>query len=101
MVGTGRNSGLFIRIEQHNVGIRTNSDSSLAREQAEDFGSGRRRQFYKSIQPDPPTRYPAVVNETHPVLNSRSAVRDLSEVIAAQFFLFLEAERAMVGRDHL
>jgi hypothetical protein len=35
------------------------------------------------------------------VLDTRSAVGNLAEVILAQFLLFLEAKGAMVGRNHL
>ena len=42
-----------------------------------------------------------MMNQLHPVLNPRPAIRNLREVILAQRLLILKAERAMIGRHHL
>jgi hypothetical protein len=35
------------------------------------------------------------------MLDAGTAVRDLAEIITSEFLLFLEAERAVIGRDDL
>src|SRR5262249_33481652 len=35
------------------------------------------------------------------MFHAGTAVRNLAEIVASQFLLFLEAKRAVVGRDHL
>src|SRR4029078_1599585 len=40
-----------------------------------------------------------VIDQAHAVLDARTAVRDLAEIVAAELFLLLETERAMIGRD--
>jgi len=42
-----------------------------------------------------------VIDQLQAVLNARSAVGDLSEIVFAEYLLVREAEGAMVGGDHL
>src|SRR6185437_14472170 len=43
----------------------------------------------------------ASVNQAETVLDARPAVGNFREVVLAEFFLFLQAEGAMVGGNHL
>jgi hypothetical protein len=43
----------------------------------------------------------AIVDQAHTIFDTRTAIRNFAEVIAAEFLLFLEAERTVIGRDHL
>jgi hypothetical protein len=41
-----------------------------------------------------------LVQQVHPVLDTGDAVGDLGEVAAAELFLLVETERAVVGGHH-
>ncbi len=45
--------------------------------------------------------YAMVIGELHSVLDARAAIRNLGEVPEPEGLLVSEAERAVVGRDHL
>jgi hypothetical protein len=42
-----------------------------------------------------------VINQAHAALDAGTAIRDFAEIAAAELLLLLEAERAMIGRDHV
>ena len=92
-----RADGLLpVGIEDHNVRIRPNGNRSLFREQAEDFRCGRGRQFDKPVQADSFLDHAAIVDQAHAMLHAGTAIRNLAEVVAPEFFLFFKAKRTMV-----
>src|SRR5689334_808788 len=92
---------LFVRIEDDDVGVGSDGDRSLAREEPEDSRGRCRGDLDKTVHADAAARDTAVVDEAHAVLDARSAVRDLREIVDAELFLILEAERTVIGRDDL
>ena len=92
---------LTVRIEDHDVGIGADRDRAFSRKHSKDLGSSRGCQFDESIQADSILNDTSIVDEAHAVLNTGTAVRNFAEVVAPKFLLFLEAERAVIRRDHL
>ena len=90
-----------VRVEDDQVGVAAHSDGPLLREQPEQLGGRGRRQLDELVHRQPAARHAAVVDQAHPVLDPRGAVRDLAEVVYPQNLLVLETERAVVGRDAL
>jgi len=87
---------LFVRIKDHEVGIRPYSDSSFAGIEAEEFcGSGGHKLDEavggKSFSVDAPR-----IDEAEAVLDAGAAVGNFCEVVFAQFLLLLETKRAVV-----
>lgn len=101
MMGLRADRMLALWIENHQVGIASHGDRSLARIKSEQFCRRCRSQFYKTIHAKTPARYASRENQAHAMLNSRPSVRNLCEIVAAQFFLLFETERAMIGGNHL
>src|SRR5215510_6980942 len=92
---------LTIGIEDNDVGIGADGNGSLSWKHSKNLGSGSGRQLDKPIKRDSILNDATIVDEAHPMLNTRTAVRNFAEVIAPEFFLLLEAEGAMIRRDHL
>src|SRR5439155_18997694 len=92
---------LAVRIEDHNVGIGPDSNGALPGKEAEDFRSSGRCQFDKAVGSDSILDDAAIVDEAHAVFDAGAAIRNLAEVVTSEFFLFLEAERAVVRGDYL
>src|SRR5207237_1279341 len=92
---------LAVRIEDHNVGIGPDSNGALPGKEAEDFRSSGRCQFDKAVWSDSILDDAAIVDEAHAVFDAGAAIRNLAEVVTSEFFLFLEAERAVVRGDYL
>src|SRR6185369_13057924 len=92
---------LLVGIEDNDIRIRDDRDRPLLWKKAEDLRRRCRGQLNKPVQADSFLNDTAIVNEAHAVLDARSPIGDLAEIVAAEFFLLLEAERAVVGRDHL
>src|SRR5262245_22398167 len=90
-------SHFCVGIEDHNVGVGANCDGPFARKQAEQLCRRSRCELNEAVQTDSSTGYAPVVDQAHTMLDSRSAVWDLREVVASQLFLLLEAERAVIG----
>src|SRR5207248_10775959 len=55
----------------------------------------------KAIHAEPLLPYSAGIHQTQAMLDAGSAIGNLSEIPLAELFLFLKAERTMIGRDHL
>src|SRR5262245_62338464 len=100
-MGRRADSLFAVRVEDHYVGVRADGDRSFLREQAENLGGGGRGQFDKAVEADAPLRHAVVIDQAHSVLDAGAAVRNLAEIAATQFLLFLVAERAMVGRNEI
>ena len=83
------------------IRVRADGDRAFLRKQAEDLRRRGRRQLDKAIQSDPTLRDAAIEDQAHAMFHARTAVRNLAEIVAAEFLLLLEAERTVVGRDHL
>src|SRR5262245_24051664 len=90
-----------VRIEDHNIGIGSYGYCAFLRKESKDLGSSGGSKLDESIQADTFLNHTAIVNQAHPVLDAGTTIRNLAEVIPAQFFLFLEAERTVVGGNHL
>src|SRR6202030_3948105 len=91
----------FVRIENDYVGVGADCDRSLAWKQAKKFSRCRRHKLHEPVGRKPSAVHSARIHQAQPVLDTRSAVGNLGEVILAQFLLFLEAKGAMIGGDHL
>ena len=89
------------RIEDHDVGIAADGDGALFRKQAENLRRRGRGQLDEAIERDMPLADAIMVDQAHAALDAGTAVGNLAEVVAPQFLLLLEAERAMVGRDDI
>src|SRR5262245_39272840 len=92
---------LPIGIKNHDVGVRTDSDRAFSWKQSEDLCRCGRRQLDETIQRNSFLNDTAVVDETHSILDTGSAIRDLAEVVSAKFLLFLETKWTVIGRDDL
>src|SRR5262245_53944911 len=90
-----------VGIENDDVGVGAWRDRALLREQAEDLRRRRGRQLDEAVQRDAPFAHAAVVDQAHACLDAGRAVRDLREIVAAELFLLLHAERAVIGGDAL
>ena len=55
----------------------------------------------KRLREKLPCAHAVMMQQLQPVLDARTAVGNLGEVVLAQSLLILKAERAMIGRDHL
>src|SRR5271165_756938 len=97
----GANGVLALGVENHQVGVAAYSDRSLARIKAEEFCWGRRNQLDEPVGAEAPAGNASGVNQAHAMLYARTSVGNFREVVAAHFFLFFEAERTMIGGDHL
>ena len=90
--------GLFLCwIEDHQIGVTADGDCSLARIQTEQLRRSSGNYLDEPICTELPRRHATGINQAHAVLNAGAAIWNLSEVAFADLFLFLEAERAMVG----
>ena len=69
--------------------------------EAEKFCGRGRDKFDEAVGGEALSVDAAGVDEAQAVLDARAAVGNFREVVLAQFFLFLEAKRAMVGGDDL
>src|SRR5215831_4859761 len=98
--GLLREDVALLRIPDDDIGIGADGERALARIEAEDLGRRRRRDLDEAIERDLPGAH-AFPEEIEAGLDSRHAIRDLREIVAAELLLLLHAERAMVGRDHL
>src|SRR5580704_135637 len=101
VVSLGADGVFALRIENHEISIAADRDGSLARVQAKEFCRGCGNQFNKSIHTETSLGYAAGVNQAHAMLNARTAVRYLGEVVASEFFLFLETKWTVIGGDDL
>src|SRR5258706_6115247 len=101
MVGLGADRVFAAGIEYHEIGVASYCDRPLARIQTKGPRRGCRNQFDESIHTETALSDAARVNETHPMLNTRTAVRNLCKVVASQFFLFFETKWTVIRGDHL
>src|SRR5258708_40333934 len=90
-----------IRIENYQVGIATGGNRSLARIEPEQFGRHRGNQLHKAIHAEAALGDSAGIDQAHAMLDSRTSVGNLGEVIFSPFLLFFEAEGAMIGGNYL
>ena len=96
VVGLGRDGARALRVPQHQVGVGTNTNGTLAREKVEDFrgvGGGQRNEL---MHREAPAVDPCIPQHCHAVLDAGSAVGDTAEIVAPHGFL-LGAEAAVVG----
>jgi hypothetical protein len=92
---------LAIGIEDHEIRIAADCDRALARIQAKQFCGRRRNQFHEAVDAESSPGNTAGVDQAQAVLDPGTAVGNLGEIVASQFFLFLETKRAMIGGNHL
>ena len=97
MVSLHADGVLAVRIEDHQVCIAAHRDRALARIQAKEFCGSCGNQFHKTVHAESSPGNAAGIDKTHPMLDSGTAVRDLREIVAAQFFLLFETEGAVIG----
>src|ERR1700678_4398184 len=97
----GADRVLAVGVKDHQISVTAYCDRALARVESEELRGSRGNQFYKSIDAEAASGDAAGINQTHPVLHSRAAVGNFCEVANPHFFLLLEAERAVVGRNYL
>src|SRR5205807_2681571 len=90
-----------IRIEDHDVGVASDRDRSFAWIKPKQLGRCCRHNLHKAVHAEAPRRGTSTVYQAEAMLDAGTAVGDLRKIISAQFLLVLEAERAMVGGDHL
>src|SRR6266478_3638940 len=76
---------LPVRIEDHEIRVTAHRDRALAWIQAKEFCRSRGNQFHETVYAESSLRNAAEINKAHAVLDSRTTVRDLSEIVAAQF----------------
>src|SRR5580692_9351260 len=101
MVSLRADGVLTIRIEDHQIRVAAHGDRALARIQTEKLCRSGRNHFHKTIHAESSPGDTARINEAHAVLDAWTAVRDLGEVVSAQFFLLFETEGTVIGRHHL
>src|SRR2546428_3012066 len=101
MMGRRADRLFAVRIEDHYVGVGADGDCPFLRKQAEYLRGCGRGQLDKTIQTYATLRHAVVIDQAHSVLDAGASVRNFAEIAAAQFLLLLEAERAVVGRNHL
>src|SRR5213594_2954444 len=106
-LGTPDGPGL-VGIEQNDIRIGADGDGALAGKQAEQPGRRGGSQLDEAVQRQPVLPDPAVEDQRQPGLHAGRTVGNLAEVVPALRFgklqavrLLVEAEGAMVGRDHL
>lgn len=100
VVGLGGDDLLGVRIVEDDVGVGARRDGALLGVEAEHPGRARAGDLDPAAAADVPVQ-DGLVEEVHPVLHPGQAVGDLREVAAAELLLAAEAERAVVGGDHL
>jgi hypothetical protein len=74
---------------------------ALLRIHAEDARGRGRGDLHEAIERDFARVHAVVIDQLQAVLDARAAVGDLGEIVFAEHLLIFEAERAMVGGDHL
>src|SRR5262249_16226439 len=99
VMGFGPDGRFPVWIEDYDVGVGSHGNGDFPRKQSKDLGSRRGRKLNEPVETDPPLNDAAIIDQTHPVLDSGPTVRNLAEVIASEFLLLLETEWAMVCRD--
>ena len=101
VVSPGADGVFALGVENHEIGVAADGDRSLARIQAKEFCRSRGDEFDESIHAETSLRNAAGINQAHAMLNAGTTVRNLGEIVAAEFFLLLETEWAMIGGDDL
>src|SRR5262249_27107075 len=100
-MGFGADCLFAAGIEDHNVRVGSHRNRAFLWKQSKDLGSCSRGQLDKAVQADSLLNDTTIVDQAHTVFDTRPAIRNFAEVIAAELLLFLEAERTVIGRDHL
>src|SRR5580698_7101341 len=88
-------------IENDKIGVAAHSNRPLARIQSKQLRRRRRDKFDKAVHAESPAGYTTGVDQAHAMLHAWAAVGNLGEVVFAQFFLFFEAEWAVVSGNDL
>src|SRR6266481_3057145 len=99
VVGLGADGVLAVGVKDHKIGVTANSHGAFLRVETEDPGRSRGYQLDKAVHAEASFAHAARIDQAHAVLDSGAAVGNFGEVVFAHFFLFFEAERAMVGGD--
>src|SRR6202011_5296411 len=73
----------------------------FARGKAKQLRRSSRNQLHKAVGAEASAGHAARVDQAHAVFDAGTAVGNFGEIVAAQFLLFLETKRTMVGRDNL
>src|SRR4029077_15841275 len=92
---------LLLGIENDNVGVRADRDSSFAGIQTEKFRWSCRNDFDEAVRRETFAVHAAGEDKAKAVLESRPPIRNLGEIVLAQFLLFLETKWAVIGGDNL
>lgn len=100
VVRLGGQGLLGLRVVDDDVGVGARRDGALLGVEAEHPGRGRAGDLDPAAPADVPVD-DGLMEQIHPVLHARQPVGDLGEVAAAHLLLPGEAERAVVGGDHL
>ena len=91
----GGNHSAIGRVEDDQIGITSDRDGALTREQAKQFRGTRAQGVHKTMQVDPPAIDAIGIHETNALFDARHAIRNVREGIPAKKFL-LVVKRAMV-----
>lgn len=100
MMSRGRNGTDRLRIPDKNIRIRARSDTALARVDIEDFGRICTGDGNEPLRVDQSRLDTFIPDDGHPVLDTVDAVRNLSKVAKAEFFLVL-IEGAVIAAGRL
>ena len=84
-------------IKNHQVGVASYCDCAFTGIEAEEFCRSRRNQFDEAVHAEATFGDTAGIDQAHAVFDPRTSVGNFGEVIASQFLLFFETERAMIG----
>src|SRR5260370_1694893 len=90
-----------IGIEDDQVRVGADGDGAFARIEAKQFCGRGRDKLDKTVRRKMFAVDAAGIDETQAVLDAGAAIGNFGEVVLAKFLLFLEAEGAVIGGDHL
>src|SRR5882762_1167138 len=97
MVCPGADDVFALGVKDYEVGIAADSDRPFAWIQSKQLRRSSRNQFHKAIRAESSAGHAPRVNQAHAVLHARTTIGYFREIVAAHFFLLLEAKRAVIG----
>src|SRR5205807_2137393 len=101
VMGLGADGMFTVGIEDHQVGVAANCNGAFTRVEAKDFRRSRRNKLHKTVHAEAPFADSAGIDQAHAMFNAWTSVGNFGEVVFSHLLLLFEAERAMIGGDHL
>jgi len=89
------------RVPEDNVCVTPWRENAFARIHAEDARGGGGNQFHEAIDRQLSLIHPMVMDQLQPVFDAGTTVRNLGEIVLAEYLLILETKWAMVCGNHL